>query len=165
MLDYAFIFVVYKRICFCKFKCIYWSFFFDWRVEFLMPKITKICRYLSWIAINQSMTVLVFFCSLSCKCSRIFLFILSKIALLIFPSLFFAGLISLAIDWFYKFSLWPFCDMKQFLSLFFDLLPKNIDFLFWCCCQLCCTLRLLRRLVFYRIILLLSYRCSSFYLE
>ena len=83
-----------------------------------MSKTIKLCRCFSWIVLNLSMTVLVFFHWLSCKFSRMFLFILSKRSLLIFPSSFFAGLISLTVGLFWKFSLWSFSDIKQFFSPF-----------------------------------------------
>ena len=92
----------------------------------LMSKITKLCRCLSWIAIKKSMKVLVFFHWLSCKFSQIFLFIWSKITLLIFPSSFFAGLISLTVRLFWKLSLWSFSDMKQLFSPFICILFKTL---------------------------------------
>ena len=91
-----------------------------------MSKITKLCRSFSWIVINQSMTVLVFFHWLSCNFSRMFLFILSKITLLIFPSSFFAGLISLTVGLFWKFSLWSFSDINQLFYPFVCVLFKTL---------------------------------------
>ena len=137
-----------------------------------MLKITKLCRCFSWIVINQSMTVLVFFHWLSCKFSRVFLFILSKITLLIFPSSFFAGLISLTVGLFWKSSLWSYSYIKQFFPHLFAFFSK-----------LCCYARpaalifflmlllaflyvaVIESLVSFHILLLLSDRCLSFYLR
>ena len=83
-----------------------------------MSKITKLCRCVSRIVRNQWMTVLVFFHWLSCKFSRMYLFILTKISLFIVPSSLFAGLISLTVELFWKFSLWSFSDIKQLCSPF-----------------------------------------------
>ena len=91
-----------------------------------MSKLTKRCRLLSWIVINQSMTVLIFFHWLSCKFSRMFLFILSKLTLPIFPSSFSAGLISLRVGLLWKSSLQSFSDMQQLFSLFVCILFTNL---------------------------------------
>ena len=86
----------------------------------------KLCMSLSWIAINQWTTVLVFFHLLSCKFSWMFLFTLPQITLLIFPISFLAGLISVTVDYFGKKFLWSFSDMKQLFSLFVCILFKTL---------------------------------------
>ena len=75
---------------------------------------------------SQSVTVLVFFHLLSCKFSRMFLFLLSKINLLIFLTSFFAWLISSIVGLFWKSSLWSSSDMKQLFSPFVRLLFKAL---------------------------------------
>ena len=104
-----------------------------------------------------------------------FLFILSKITLLISPSSFFAGLISLTVGLFWKFFLWSFSDMKQLFSPFACILFKTL-LLHKTCFPAASTFFLmlllaflyvavLRRLVSFHILLLLGGRCLLFYLQ
>ena len=93
-----------------------------------MSKITKLCRCLSWTAINQSITVLLFFHSLGCKFSETFLFMLTKITLLIFPRSFSTGLVSPILRLFWKFHLHSFSDMKHCFVLFVCILSKTLLF-------------------------------------
>ena len=120
------------------------------------------------------MTVYVIFHWLSCEFSRILLFILSKITLLIFPSSLFAGLISLTVGLFWKFSLWSFSDIKLFSSfvciLFRALLLRKTCFpaamIFFLILLLAFLyVAVIESFSTFRILFLLSDRCLLFYLR
>ena len=84
----------------------------------LMSNTTNLHKCLLRILLNQSITVSVFLHWFKPIASRMFLFVVSKIALLIRPNSFFAGFMSLTVGFLLKFSLWSFRVLKLLFSPF-----------------------------------------------
>ena len=83
-----------------------------------MSNIRNLCELLFSILWKQSITLAVFFHSFTFNISHSLEFIWSRICLLILPISFLAGLMSLVVGWFKKFTLWSFKVIKQLAVLF-----------------------------------------------
>ena len=83
-----------------------------------MSNMTNLHRCLLWTPLNQSVTVSVFLDWFEPTASCMFLFAVSKIALLIHPNSLFTRFISLTVGLLLKFSLWPFRIIKLLFSPF-----------------------------------------------
>ena len=79
---------------------------------------TNLNKSLLRILLNQSVTVSVFLHSFKPIASRMFWFVVFKIALLICPNLFFARFMSLTVGLLLRFSLWSFRVIKLLFSPF-----------------------------------------------
>ena len=84
------------------------------------------CRCFLSIFSNQLITSVVFFPLLSFKFSHIQILIISNKDLLIFPSSFLAGFISLVVGWWAYFSIWSFKVITQLLKLLISI-ASNIS--------------------------------------
>ena len=84
----------------------------------LMSNTTNLHKCLLRIPLNQSITVFVFLHWFKPIASRMFLFVVSKIALLIRPNSFSVGFMSLTVGFLLKFSLWSFRVIKLLFSPF-----------------------------------------------
>ena len=130
-----------------------------------MSNTTNLHKCLLRIPLNQSITVSVFLHWFKPTASRMFLFVVSKIALLIRPNSFFAGFMSLIVGLLLKFSLWSFRVIKLLfspltsnrfsISLFFKIFFPSTLICFLCCYWLFCISRLWCCLSYDRIPLLL----------
>ena len=134
-----------------------------------MSNTTNLHKCLLRILLNQSITVSVFLHWFKPIASRMFLFAVSKIALLICPNSFFAGFMSLIVGLSLKFSLWSFRVIKL---LFSDrLVPLYLSRFFFhqywsvslCSYWFSCISRLWRCLSYDRILLLLIGKGLLFY--
>ena len=138
-----------------------------------MSNTTNSHKCLLRILLNQSITVSVFLHWFKPIASRMFLFAVSKIALLICPNSFFAGFMSLTVGLLLKFSLWSFRVIKLLLSPFISnrfstsLFLKIFSHQYWsislCCYWFSGVSRLWRCLSYDRIMLLLIGKGLLFY--
>ena len=137
-----------------------------------MSNTTNLHKCLLQILLNQSITVSVFLHRFKPIASRMFLFAVSKIALLICPNSFFAGFMSLTVGLLLKFSLWSFRVIKLLLSPFISnrfstSLSLKIFFpsilICLCCYWFSCISRSWRCLSYDRILLLLIGKGLLFY--
>ena len=138
-----------------------------------MSNTTKLHKCLLRIPLNQWITVSVFLHWFKPIASRMFLFVVSKIALLIRPNSFLAGFMSLTVGLFLNFSLWslgvmkllfsPFTSNRFSTSLFFKICFPSTLIFYLCCYWLFCISRLWRCLSYDCIPLLLVGKGLLFY--
>ena len=139
-----------------------------------MSNTTNLRKCLLRIPLNQSITVSVFPHWFKPIASRMFLFFVSQIALLIRPNSFFAGFMSLTVGLLLKFSLWSFRVIKLLFSSFISnrfstsllfkiCFPSILIWFFLCCYWLSWISRSWRCLSYDRIPLLLIGKCLWFY--
>ena len=138
-----------------------------------MSNTTKWHKCLLRILLNQSITVSVFLRWFKPVAFRMFLFVISKIALLICPNSFFARFMSLTVGLLLKLSLWSFRVIKLLFSPFTSnrfstsLFLKIFFHQYWsvslCCYWFSCISRLWRCLSYDRILLLLISKGLFFY--
>ena len=109
-----------------------------------MSNMTNLHKCLLRIPLSQSITITVFLHWFKPMAFRIFLFAVSKMALLMLPNSFLAGFTSLTVGLLLKFSLWSFRVIKVFCtnrfstSLFFKICFPSIRSVFLCFCWLSC---------------------------
>ena len=136
-----------------------------------MSNTTNLHKCLLRILLNQSITVSVFLHWFKPIASRMFLFAVSKIALLICPNSFFAGFMSLTVGLLLKFSLWSFRVIKllflPFISNRFSTFSGFFSHQYWsaslCCYWFSCISRLWHCLSYDCILLLLISNSWLFY--
>ena len=113
-----------------------------------MSNMTNLHKCLSRIPLSQSITISVFLHWFKPVAFRIFLFAVSKMALLMLPNSFLAGFMSLTVGLLLKVSLWSFRVIEVFYtnrfstSLFFKICFPSIRSGFLCFCRLSCISRL-----------------------